>query len=125
VLVQNDIPTVLPSNNDQTVLAPKIYSICSKDSNAMKSANPHSGIYEAETSRTIDANGGNPSCNQGGIAIVESVAFTQNQRDEVRDLNGKSGAITAEQGVHQHTYVLQGSVIGRDERTARRATAET
>ena len=44
--------------------------ISSHDSNAMKSSNPHSGIYEAETSRTLDANGGNPGCNQGGIAVV-------------------------------------------------------
>ena len=47
------------------------YGICSYDSNSMKSGNPHSGIYEAETSRTIDLNGGNPVCNQGGIAVVE------------------------------------------------------
>lgn len=46
------------------------YGICSKDSNAMKSSNPHSGIYEAGTSRTLDQSGGNPSCNQGGIAVV-------------------------------------------------------
>ena len=46
------------------------YGISSHDSNAMKSPNPHSGIYEAETSRTLDANGGNPGCNQGGIAVV-------------------------------------------------------
>ena len=39
----------------------------------MKSDNPHSGIYEAKTSRTLDLNGGNPACNQGGIAIVEKV----------------------------------------------------
>lgn len=39
----------------------------------MLSSNPHSGIYEAETSRTLDLNGGNPACNQGGIAIVEPV----------------------------------------------------
>ena len=38
--------------------------------NAMKSDNPNSGFYKAETSRTIDGNGGNPSCNQGGIAVV-------------------------------------------------------
>ena len=50
---------------------PVVYGISAKDSNAMKSGNPHSGIYEAETSRTIDANGGNPSCNQGGMAVVE------------------------------------------------------
>lgn len=36
----------------------------------MKSDNPHSGFYEAETSRCLDANGGNPSCNQGGMAVV-------------------------------------------------------
>ena len=51
------------------------YRISAKDSNAMKSANPHSGIYEAETSRTLDGNGGNPGCNQGGIAVVESYAI--------------------------------------------------
>ena len=36
----------------------------------MKSDNPDAGFYEADTSRTLDANGGNPSCNQGGIAVV-------------------------------------------------------
>lgn len=42
------------------------YGISSMDSNGMKSPNPHSGIYEATTSRTLDNNGGNPACNQGG-----------------------------------------------------------
>ena len=42
------------------------YGICSYASNAMKSSNPHSGIYIAETSRTLDFNCGNPACNQGG-----------------------------------------------------------
>ena len=49
---------------------PVAYGICSKDSNAMKSSNPNSGFYEAKTTRTLDANGGNPSCNQGGMAVV-------------------------------------------------------
>mgnify|MGYP004446972651 FL=1 len=47
------------------------YGVCSMDSNAMKSPNPHSGFYEADTSRTLDMNGGNPACNQGGILVVE------------------------------------------------------
>ena len=47
------------------------YGISSYDSNAMKSPNPNSGIYEAETSRTLDNNGGNPACNQGGIIVLE------------------------------------------------------
>lgn len=48
------------------------YGICSYGSNAMKSNNPNSGIYEAETTRTLDGHGGNPSCNQGGVAICQS-----------------------------------------------------
>lgn len=47
----------------------KTYGISSYASNAWKSPNPHSGVYEADTSRTLDANGGNPSCNQGGVAV--------------------------------------------------------
>ena len=42
------------------------YGISSYHSNAMMSSNPNSGIYEAKTSRTLDLNGGNPTCNQGG-----------------------------------------------------------
>jgi DNA (cytosine-5)-methyltransferase 1 len=37
----------------------------------MLSKNPFSGIYKAETSRTLDTNGGNPALNQGGLMIVE------------------------------------------------------
>lgn len=51
-------------------LTVRAYGICSYASNSMLSGNPHSGIYEAETSRTLDLNGGNPACNQGGIAVV-------------------------------------------------------
>lgn len=96
-------------DNFTCVLQP--FGICSNDSNAMKSDNPHSGIYEAETARTLDGNGGNPSCNQGGIAVV---AFTQNQRDEVRDLGDRSAVVCANAGTKLQTFVLQGSMIGRD-----------
>lgn len=100
-------------------LVVQAYGICSKDSNAMKSDNPHSGFYEAETSRTLDANGGNPSCNQGGIAVVEPggmSAFHINQRDEVIDLQGKSGALMATRNMQMQTFVLQGSMIGRNDK---------
>ena len=79
----------------------------------MMSDNPHSGFYEAETSRTLDRSGGDPTCNQGGICVVEPVAFTQNQRDEIRDLGEKSAALAAEPGMKQQTFVLQGNMIGR------------
>lgn len=53
------------------------------------------------------------ACTHGGSPAV---AFTQNQRDEVRDLHGVSGALAAEPGMKQQTYVLQGSMIGRTDK---------
>lgn len=69
-LIQDNKSATLGCNNDQTLFVLKVYGICSKDSNAMKSDNLKSGFYEAETSRCLDANGGNPTCNQGGMAVV-------------------------------------------------------
>lgn len=65
----------------------KVYGICAKDSNSMKSDNPHSGFYEADTSRCLDANGGNPSCNQGGMAVVALQGSMIGRKDE----NGPQG----------------------------------
>lgn len=89
-LVQENLSATLGCNNDQTVFVPKAYGICSKDSNSMKSPNPKSGIYKATTSRTLDANGGNPSCNQGGIAVVESYSL-QGSMIGRKDKNGPQG----------------------------------
>lgn len=110
---QEEKSATLSCNNDQTLFVPKCYGVCSKASHSMMSDNPHSGFYEAETSRTLDRSGGDPTCNQGGICVVEPVAFTQNQRDEVRDLGEKSAALAAEPGMKQQTFVLQGNMIGR------------
>ena len=70
-LIQDDLSATLSTNNDQTLFQPRAFGVCSKNSNAMKSENPNSGFYEADTSRCLDANGGNPTCNQGGIAVIE------------------------------------------------------
>lgn len=170
---QENMSATLGCNNDQTVFVPKCYGVCSKASHSMMSDNPHSGFYEAETSRTLDRSGGDPTCNQGGLCICEpvvcvdqgggksnctvdeqvapplacthggapAVAFTQNQRDEVRnlgkkagslsaqsedvtafhvnqrneliDLHGKSGALMATRSDQMQTFVLQGNMIGR------------
>ena len=71
-------------------LVVQAYGVCSKDSNAMKSENPHSGFYEAQTSRTLDSGGGNPTCNQGGIAVVESYSIQGNMIGR-KDENGPQG----------------------------------
>jgi len=89
----------------------------------MKSGNPNSGIYEMDTSRTLDTgacsgNGGQVVVFDGRQAASEAecIAFTQNQREEVRDLGNCAGALAADAGVHQQTYVLQGNMIGRDDK---------
>ncbi len=82
-LIQENKSATLSCNNDQTLFEP-----CGWD-------------------------GGNPSCNQGGIAVV---AFTQNQRDEVRDLGDHSAVVCANAGTKQQTFVLQGSMIGREDK---------
>ena len=69
------------------------YGISSYDSNAMKSPNPHSGIYKAESSRTLDLTGGSPACNQGGVAVVQAVdVYNQSVDGEV------SASVTAAVG---------------------------
>ena len=57
-------------------LAVRAFGISSYQSQAMLSDNPHAGIYEADTSRTLDQGCGNPGCNQGGIAVVEGPTFS-------------------------------------------------
>ena len=95
-------------DNFNCVLQP--FGICSKDSNAMKSSNPHSGIYEAETSRTLDGNGGNPSCNQGGIAVV--CIDQGGGKSACNVTKEKAPTLTCTHG-GEPAVCLQGSMIGR------------
>ncbi len=86
-LIQENLSATLSCNNDQTVFVPVAYGICAKDSNSMRSDNPRSGFYEADTSRCLDQNGGNPNCNQGGIAVVSVQGSMIGRKDE----NGPQG----------------------------------
>ena len=69
-LIQEDKSATLGCNNDKALFEPVAFGISSDQSKAMLSSNPHAGIYKARTSRTLDTSGGNPGCNQGGIAVV-------------------------------------------------------
>ena len=52
------------------------YGLGSYHSNAWKSDNTYSGVYEADTAKTLDAlNCGYPACNQGGMAVVQPTTF--------------------------------------------------
>ncbi len=85
--INEDVSFTL-NTTDRHAVATKVYGICSYASNSMKSSNPHSGIYEAETSRTIDLNGGSPACNQGGMDIVQTYSFQRS--DEFKETDKAS-----------------------------------
>ena len=82
-LVQEDKSGTIGTGNDQTIFC---YGISAYESNAMKSSNPHSGIYEAETARTLDLNGGSPACNQGGMAVV-CAGFNLGNSEQARSIS--------------------------------------
>ena len=78
------------------------YGISPYHSNCMKSDNPNSGYYEADTARSLDAqNCGYPACNQGGMAVVQPVVDKHILDDQggsqisVRD-DGKCPTLRAE-----------------------------
>lgn len=52
-------------------------------------------------------------------------AFHVNQRNELIDLHGKSGALMATRSDQVQTFVLQGNMIGRKDENVRKATAST
>ena len=135
-LWQTDKSATLGTHNDQTLFQPEVkaFGVCSKHSNAMMSDNPHSGFYEATTSRTLDQSGGNSvTSNQGGICVVApapetfDVRFTSDGTKNARghcypteisrcldtseaNPDSNHGGIAV---VAPETYSLQGSMIGR------------
>ena len=77
--------------------ASRTYNISSYHSNAWKSDNPHSGVYETEVGKTLDAmNCGYPACNQGGTAVV--CMATQQGGAEVRT-DDRAQTLTAAAGM--------------------------
>jgi len=82
---QADQSYTLATNQDQTLFdgrekKPETYVLCSKHSNGMRSPNPDKGcVYASDTTRTLDRQGGNPCCNQGGLLIVDSDTKTFGQ----------------------------------------------
>ena len=85
---QTDMSATLSTNNDQVLFEPKCYGICSLQSNAMKSDNPNSGFYEADTARTLDTGTQSPNRGQGGIAVVSIQGSMIGRKDE----NGPQGS---------------------------------
>ena len=78
-------------NNVPLVGAPVAFSLDSKESNSMKSSNPHSGCRQTEAARTIDTANPDSSKNQGGIAVLqETICIAGNTIDRQPE-NGGNG----------------------------------
>lgn len=90
-LVQEEKSATLSTTSDQTLFQPQAFGISSDKSHAMLSDNPHAGIYEADTSRTLDQSGGHPGCNQGGVCVVEKAYALQGNMIGREDANGPQG----------------------------------
>lgn len=96
ILIQNERTGALSTLNNQSV-----FNIGSYHSNAWKSDNPHSGVYETEVSKTLDAlNCGYPACNQGGTAVVQPVSIENHPADSrvSIDATGKVQTLTSRMG---------------------------
>ena len=146
-LTQDKTPTLRANMGDNRTSV--VYGIGSYESNAMKSQNPNSGIYKAETSRTLDIDCGNPACNQGGMAVVSmghderSAGFVPNIADTLTasdykqtpvvacigngqcnqlSLQDKMGALNC---MHDQQAVLIGSKAADDKNTCKLANGKT
>jgi len=71
------------------VAQPTAYAFDSLSSNSMKSSNPDSGVNQVEVSKTLDTSRGlDPSCNQGGLGLVQSMAVRRLTPTECERLQG-------------------------------------
>lgn len=97
------------TQSDPSVMQ-KCYGISSYESNGMKSQNPSSGIYEADKARTLDTSGGNPACNQGGIAVTEAKTIgIATQSYHYMQISDKGATLRATGGAYgggSETYVM-------------------
>ena len=77
ISIEDNLSPTLRAETHQHL--PIVYGLGSYNSEGMKSSNPYSGIYRADTARTLDINGGSPACNQGGM-----LALFDNHRKDAR-----------------------------------------
>lgn len=73
ITTRTDSQRMPDKDNFQAVIEQQVFSFDSKSSNSMKSSNPNSGCHKTNVAKTLDTSVPEPSKNQGGMAIVETV----------------------------------------------------
>lgn len=67
----------------------------------------YNGDLTGDVAATLGVNCG---MSTGRNGLVQPIAFAANQRDEVRDLHGVAGALGAQPGMKQQTFIAEGVV---------------
>lgn len=70
----------------------------------------YNGDLTGDVAATLGVNCG---MSTGRNGLIQPIAFAANQRDEVRDLHGVAGAIQAQPGMKQQTFIAAGFSAGQ------------
>lgn len=74
----------IKSDKMYTLNTTEVHAVCyrigSFNQEGMKSDNPKNGFFVTEVANTLDLNGANPGCYQGGIAVVEKAKNVDHTR---------------------------------------------
>lgn len=84
-------PTVAYGITTDRHAVAECYSFDSLASNSMKSSNPDSGCRKVDVAKTLDTSNGDPSKNQGGIAVcypINTMVATRHMADDGRTCLG-------------------------------------
>lgn len=92
-LIQTDISGTLGCNNDQKIFEPIAYGFNAIHAKR-KSLTGRYG-YETEVAKTLDTSGICPTCNQGGIAIVDTVVSASKSDFFCKGTNNLTGPLLA------------------------------
>lgn len=71
----------------------------------------YNGDLTGDKAATLGTNCG---MSTGRNGLIQPIAFTANQRDEVRDLHGVTGALQAQPGIKQQTFVMNTYLAGHN-----------
>lgn len=82
-----------------------MYTLNTIEQHAVAAVDCRNGTENPEINGTLQAKNQGISYNLNNVVRVS--AFTQNQREEVRDLEDIAGSLSSEPGTHQQTYVAQ------------------
>ena len=78
-LIQTDISGTLGCNNDQTIFEPAAFGFNALHEGRGTAVGRYG--YPTEVSKTLDTSGVSPTCNQGGIAIVDTDVISASKAD--------------------------------------------